>query len=179
MVLHVLLLRRSKASLAEVYRRYGDAVFSAARVVADGPTTAEDLTCERFVDLWHNPGTYDPRLGSLGSYLIGGMHGRGSGPVTASGPASVPPAQRPAPLPHPHPVAAHALLERIPAHEGLAIDLALFGHHTCRQIAQLLNEPEKRIRDSIRNGLTRLAGSPYAGQERGGPDFVASGENVW
>ena len=42
-------------ALGEIYRRHGAAVLAAARKVAAGPTEAEAMTAEAFVELWDAP----------------------------------------------------------------------------------------------------------------------------
>jgi len=47
-------------------------------------------------------------------------------------------------------------LERIPADERRAIQLAYFDGHTYAQVAGLLNQPEGTIKSRIRKGMQRM-----------------------
>jgi RNA polymerase sigma-70 factor (ECF subfamily) len=51
-------------------------------------------------------------------------------------------------------------LDALPLEERAAIDLAYFGHHSYREVAQLLGKPEGTIKSRIRTGLGRLRSTP-------------------
>ncbi|MBE9115967.1 sigma-70 family RNA polymerase sigma factor [Lusitaniella coriacea LEGE 07157] len=55
-------------ALGQLYDRYSSLVYSLALRILAEPTDAEDLTQEIFLILWRKP-TYDPRRGSLSSFL--------------------------------------------------------------------------------------------------------------
>lgn len=158
-VLHILLLRRSRPALAEVYRRHGGAVYGAFRGLLGGEGEAEDRTCEFFVQLWHDPGAFDPLRGSLRSFLVAGVRRPRPG-IAPEDKASVPS------LAHRPPTfgalattdrATYFSLEGVPVAEALAFDLVYFGRRSCAQVAGMLNEPEERVRQRVRVVLSRLA----------------------
>jgi hypothetical protein len=70
-------------ALAELYRRYGGAVWSVAKRVCGDRTLAEDVTQTVFVDLWRRPQRYDPSRGALRPWLMAQAHARAvdGGPV--------------------------------------------------------------------------------------------------
>ena len=57
-------------ALAEAFDRLGSAVYGAALRVLGEWTAAQDVVQDVFVELWSNPGRYDPAAGSLRTYLI-------------------------------------------------------------------------------------------------------------
>jgi RNA polymerase sigma-70 factor (ECF subfamily) len=57
-------------ALAEAFDRFGAAAYGAARRVTGDGASAQDVVQDVFVDLWGNPGRYDPAAGSLRTYLI-------------------------------------------------------------------------------------------------------------
>ncbi|NER78356.1 MAG: sigma-70 family RNA polymerase sigma factor [Leptolyngbya sp. SIO1D8] len=59
---------RQVEALREIYRRYGQLVYSLALRILNTPEEAEDLTQEIFLNLWQK-NSYDAQRGSLGTYL--------------------------------------------------------------------------------------------------------------
>ena len=51
------------------YREHRGAMFAAAQRVLRDAAAAEDVVQDVFMHLWRNPGAYDPRRGSLATYL--------------------------------------------------------------------------------------------------------------
>lgn len=160
------LREHSPAALAEVYRRHGAAVVELARRFGQ-PGAAEDIAQEAFLALWRNPARYEPSRGSLRTYLLAQVHNRSidsyrseqcrrhrqdrfcSTPeVESSVDDTVAAADRAAYV--------RASLDELPTDERLAIDLAYFGHHSYREVAQLLDEPEGTVKSRIRHGLQTL-----------------------
>ena len=56
-------------ALAEAFDRLGPAVYGAALRILGEWTAAQDVVQDVFVELWSNPGRYDPAAGSLRTYL--------------------------------------------------------------------------------------------------------------
>ncbi len=70
---HQLLLcvgQHDQTALAELYRRYGTAVYSIAMRVLDNPTLAEEATQDTFLKIWNKPDAWDRNGGAFSSWLL-------------------------------------------------------------------------------------------------------------
>jgi RNA polymerase sigma-70 factor (ECF subfamily) len=164
------LREHSPAALAEVYRRHGSAVVAHAGRIAQ-PAAAEDVAQEVFLALWRDPARFEPSRGSLRTYLLALVHHRSIDMYrseesrrrrqdrfssTPEAPSSI----------DDNVVAAdqaaqvRASLDDLPPDQRLAIDLAYFGHHSYREVAQLLDQPEGTVKSRIRQGLQTLRKAP-------------------
>jgi RNA polymerase sigma-70 factor (ECF subfamily) len=160
--------RWHEPALAEVYRRHGGAVHGLARRILGSVEQAEDVTQEVFVRLWEQPDRFDPERGSLRSFLLSIAHGRAidilrsntarrareersAADVATSGYDI----ERHAWDLHMNDQVRKAVIALTPE-QRQAIEMAYFGGHTYREVAQLLGEPEGTIKARIRSGLTRL-----------------------
>jgi RNA polymerase sigma factor (sigma-70 family) len=167
------LREHSPAALAEVYRRHGSAVVEHARRFGRSEA-AEDVAQEVFLALWRDPARFEPSRGSLRTYLLTLVRHR-SIDMYRSEQSRRRRQDRVASTPQARPsiddtvVAAdqaarvRVSLDELPTDERRAIDLAYFGHHSYREVAQLLGQPEGTVKSRIRHGLltmqsaTRLA----------------------
>jgi RNA polymerase sigma-70 factor (ECF subfamily) len=167
----VLIGRWREDALAEVYRRHSGAVFNLARRVLGDAQRAEEIVQEIFVRLWNEPDRYDPDRGSLRSFLLAQAHGR-SVDALRSDASRREREQRDArttaadgydlelevwDLSVAHHV--HGALSTLPEGERQAIELAYFGGHTYREVAEVLNQPEGTVKSRIRMGLQRMRAS--------------------
>jgi RNA polymerase sigma-70 factor, ECF subfamily len=162
--------RWRKGALAEAYRRHAGAVFGLANRVVGDRTLAEEVVQEVFLRLWDTPDRFDPERGSLRSYLLAQCHGRSVDLVRAEssrrGREEKEHRQRAEAgydLEHEVwdlAVAEHVreALDQLPADERRAIELAYFGGHSYREVAELLGQPEGTVKSRIRSGLRRLRG---------------------
>jgi RNA polymerase sigma-70 factor (ECF subfamily) len=160
------LREHSPAALAEVYRRHGSAVVAHARRVGQ-PDAAEDVAQEVFLVLWRDPARFDPGRGSLRTYLLSLVHNR-SIDLYRSEESRRRRQDRYCAVPEARSElddtvvaadqAAHvrASLDALPHNERVAIDLAYFGHHSYKEVAQLLEQPEGTVKSRIRHGLETL-----------------------
>jgi RNA polymerase sigma-70 factor (ECF subfamily) len=64
------LCRRDPQALAELYDRYGRAVYSLILRVVRDTATAEDLVQETFLRVWNRVHGFDVERGSLGAWLL-------------------------------------------------------------------------------------------------------------
>ena len=158
----------TQAALAEVYNRHSGAVHGLARRILRDETLAEEITQEVFLRLWNNPEKFDANRGSLRSFLLAHTHGR-SVDLIRSESARRTREDRDARLAVGETrnvedeVWDMALAEQIKnalssliEGERKAIELAYFGGHTYREVADLLGEPEGTVKSRIRSGMKRL-----------------------
>ncbi len=59
------------AEFREAYNRNKDVLYRFARRMFASPSEAEDIVQDAFVELWRNASRFDPKRGSLRSFLIG------------------------------------------------------------------------------------------------------------
>jgi RNA polymerase sigma-70 factor (ECF subfamily) len=160
--------RYSEVALAEVYRRHGGAVYGLARRVLNDAVEAEDITQEVFLRLWNAPDRFDPARGSLRSFLLAQSHGRAVDSVRSTSSRrqresrdALRTAKGAYDLQHEvwdlatSDQVGHAM-GALPDEERRAIELAYFGGHTYREVAQLLQQPEGTVKSRIRNGMRRM-----------------------
>lgn len=162
------LVSGDRAALAEVYRRHSGIVLGLAQKITRNRTLSEDVAQEVFVRLWNNPHRFDPARGSLRSYLLAQTHGRAVDLIRSESSRRIR-EDRNGTM---DPVATHSIedevvelrmgehirhaLGELPAAERTAIEMAYFGGHSYRQVADLLGEPEGTVKSRIRIGMQRL-----------------------
>ena len=163
------LIARDPAALSELYDQFGSYVFGlAARVIGDRHA-AEDVTQEVFLSIWERPEAFEP-----------GARPAAHVPRNARAPARGrrrPPRRGPAPargtrrgddrspIPDVGELAmaivtaeqVRAEVDRLPAEQREAIELAYFGGRTYRQVADELGIPEGTAKSRMRLGLARIA----------------------
>jgi len=163
--------RYHQDALAEAYRRHGGAVFGLAKRLLGDAAIAEELVQEVFLRLWDQPEKFDPSRGTLRAYLLAHCHGR-SVDVLRSDASRRRREERDArrtaeagyDVEHEVwdlTVADHVrdAVQKLPSGERAAIELAYFGGHTYREVAELLHEPEGTVKSRIRSGLRRMRDS--------------------
>jgi RNA polymerase sigma-70 factor (ECF subfamily) len=164
----VRLIARDADALTELYDQFGSYVFGlAARVIKDR-RAAEDVTQDVFLSLWERPDAFDPERGRLRTFVGTLAHRRSIDFVrreearrrrTAREAATV------LPIPDVDELAmaivtaeqVRAEVERLPADQREAIELAYFGGRTYRQVAEELEIPEGTAKSRMRLGLRRIA----------------------
>lgn len=155
-------------ALTEVYRQHGQAVYAVARRVLNNTSEAEDVTQEVFLRLCNNPDRFDPKRGTLRSFLLAQARARSVDAIRSLK------ARRQRELREAHSGATNAYdlhhevwdvaqadevaraLEDLPDEERRPIELAFFDGHTYMEVAVLLDQPEGTIKSRIRNGMRRM-----------------------
>jgi RNA polymerase sigma-70 factor (ECF subfamily) len=158
----------SSEALAEIYRRYGAAVWGLCVRVCRDAELAREVCQTVFCDLWAAPSRYEPARGGFRAWLLAQSHGRAVDAVRSEA-ARRRREERAAALGRPtwFEAEAEALLgvlrsavqsaiERLPSAERDAILLTYLGGRTYRDAAALLGEPEGTVKSRIRSGLSRL-----------------------
>jgi RNA polymerase sigma-70 factor (ECF subfamily) len=162
------LVARDDTALTELYDQFGSYVYGlAARVIGDR-RAAEDVTQDVFLSLWERPEAFEPERGRLRTFVGTLAHRRAIDYVrreearrrrTARDAASI------VPIPDVDELAmaivtaeqVRAEVERLPADQREAIELAYFGGRTYRQVADELGIPEGTAKSRMRLGLRRIA----------------------
>jgi RNA polymerase sigma-70 factor (ECF subfamily) len=158
-------------ALAEAYRRHAGPAFALAKRLLWDAGVAEEVVQEVFVKLWHDPERFDSARGTLRSFLLAQTHSRSVDLLrseTARRRREEREARATAEAGYDLQsevgdimVAEHVrdALSEIPETERKPIELAYFGGHSYREVAQLLGEPEGTVKSRIRAGLKRMHGS--------------------
>jgi len=157
-------------ALAEAFRRHSGAVHGLARRVLGDDAAAEEVVQEIFLRLWNAPDRFDPARGTLRSFLLAQSHGRAvdllrSDVSRRRREEKEARATAEAGYDIEHEVWDLAVADHVkeavtglPVEERKAIELAYFGGHSYREVAQLLGVPEGTIKSRIRSGLRRMRG---------------------
>jgi RNA polymerase sigma factor (sigma-70 family) len=157
-----------QSALADAYDQYSSFVFGLARRVTADPRAAEDVTQEVFVALWERPEAYDPKRGSLRTWLATLAHRRAVDVVRreeARRRRTEREAARATSLPNVEESAlalvaaerVRAAVEALPRDQRRAIELAYFGGKTYREVAEVLGIAEGTAKSRLRLGLRRIA----------------------
>ena len=161
---------RDEAALEEAYRRHSAAVYGLSKRLLRNPEFADEVTQEIFVRLWNRPERFDPARGTLRSFLLADAHGRSVDLIRAETArrareekdALV--SSETAPDVESLAIAAtvstqvREAVAALSEPERKAVELAYFGGHTYKQVAEILGEPEGTIKSRIRVALKRLRG---------------------
>jgi RNA polymerase sigma-70 factor (ECF subfamily) len=164
----VALSRYNQEALAEAYRRHAGAVYGLARRLLTDDALAEEIVQEVFLRLWNRPERFDPGRGALRSYLLAQCHGRAVDLLRseqARRRREDRDARRAAEGGYDVELQVWDLavaermrdaLATLPDVERTAIELAYYGGHSYREVAELVQAPEGTIKSRIRSGLRRL-----------------------
>jgi RNA polymerase sigma-70 factor, ECF subfamily len=162
------ILRRREDALAEAYRRHSSAVFGLALRVTHNQTLAEEVVQEVFVRLWKDPAKYDPSRGTLRSFLLSHSHGRSIDLIRSEASrrtredkearlvAEAGPSIDEEVIEMQMAEQVRVALDNLHPQERSAIELAYFGGHSYREVAEMLGQPEGTVKSRIRAGLRRM-----------------------
>lgn len=161
--------RGEDAAFGDLYDLLASRVYGMALRVVRDPAQAEEVTQEAFVDIWRLSARYDPRLGSVTSWVLTLAHRRAVDRVrsseasrrrddaygtrntereidtTAEGAERALDRER----------VAQALRSLTDVQRS-AVELAYFGGYTHTEVAALLDLPLGTAKTRIRDGLIRL-----------------------
>lgn len=160
--------RREDEAMAEAVRRHREMVLAFARRLVGDSGRAEEISQEVFLRLWDRPSRFDVQRGSLRSFLLAVTHGRALD-VLRSDAARVAREKRDAVRTIPPETGVEAqvvaqtvadavrhALAQLSEPDRNAVELAYFGGHSYRTVAEMLNEPEGTVKSRIRRGLAKL-----------------------
>jgi len=164
----VAIARWYQPALAEAYRRHGGAVHALSRRIIRSDPSAEEITQEVFLDLWQHPEKFDAQRGTLRSFLLARTHGKSVDLIRAETSRRrredrTTRETATAGYDLEHQVWDLAVAEQVkdalvalPEELRQPIQLAYFGGHTYREVAEMLGAPEGTVKSRIRVGLGRL-----------------------
>jgi RNA polymerase sigma-70 factor (ECF subfamily) len=156
-------------ALAEIFDRLAPAVYGAAlRVLGEG-AAAQDVVQDVFVELWRNPGRYDPAAAGLRTFLIVQARHRAVDMVRSEL-RRIARQERQhrlaAPPDHPSPLdlvadaeAASVVRDAVallPDSQRQVVELAYYQGLTCREVAAAAGIPEGTAKSRLRLALAKL-----------------------
>jgi len=153
------------AALRETYDRYSAAVYAIALRTLGAHHDAEDVTQQVFVRAWRGRGTFDPKRGTLGGWLVGitrrQVSDRLSGRVRESRAADrAGRAVRNEPAPELDRVVDAVVvadeLDKLAPQVRRVVRLAFFDDLTHQQIAAVTGLPLGTVKSHLRRGMDRL-----------------------
>jgi RNA polymerase sigma-70 factor, ECF subfamily len=153
-----------------LYDRHGGAAFSLAYRMVGNRVTAEDITQEGFLSIWRSRLRYDPRRGSVRTWVLGIVHNRAvdtlrRGAAHERRRETMDGVEDSHAAPERTDVQAarreearsvRSALDALPKDQRRAIELAYFGGYSQSQIAELLDEPIGTVKGRMRLGLDKL-----------------------
>jgi RNA polymerase sigma-70 factor (ECF subfamily) len=158
-----------RAALGELYDRYASQALAVAVRVVEDRGTAEDVVHDAFVAVWQNARRFDTTRGSLRGWLLTIVRNRAIDRLRRARPtddvAEVDATGRLRTTPNPVWEEAVRGLDReslrgalatLPDEQREAIELAYFGGHTYRRVAELTNVAPGTAASRLRLGLARL-----------------------
>lgn len=173
--------RGDHSAFAELFDRYSSAALGLAITVCRDRGLAEDVVQEAFLSLWQKARNFDPKRGSVSSYLLGAVHNKAVdairheeslhrrqeatllGFTPESGGDEVVEAawlgvRR---------KEIRVALEQLSDRQREALELAYFGGLTYTEVAERLGCPVGTAKTRLRDGMIRLRGLVAHLQENG------------
>ncbi|HEV2414182.1 MAG TPA: sigma-70 family RNA polymerase sigma factor [Candidatus Dormibacteraeota bacterium] len=159
-------------AIAVLYDRYGSLAYSIALRILGDPAMAEDVVQESVLKLWSKASSFDPNRGSLRSWLVASVrnraidHLRGRGrnerrevdlaiaEMSLQANAGADP-WREVSMALERDAVTEAL-QRLPAEQKQAIELAYYGGYSQREIAEISKVPLSTVKGRMRLALEKL-----------------------
>ncbi|WP_138897564.1 sigma-70 family RNA polymerase sigma factor [Streptomyces chryseus] len=160
------LARGEAAALGELYDRFASLVYSLAHRVLDDDAAADQITREVFGQVWEDPHAYDPKQGSLRSWVAGLTHRQavhrlrqsGSAELTDGGDGGRASEELEQKVRRASAAArADYIVTSMPAPLRAALELAYFQRRDYRQTVADLGVTEDEARRRLRLGLQLLS----------------------
>ncbi|MEZ5102743.1 MAG: sigma-70 family RNA polymerase sigma factor [Thermoleophilia bacterium] len=150
-----------EGAFVELRSRYRAAVAALCRRML-GADAADDCEQDAFARVWRKAALFDPGRGSATAWLLTVARNVARNAATARARVAETPVEDSVETPAPGQDAAQALavraaLERLPAHERRALELAYYHDLSHTEIAAALDLPLGTVKSWIRRGLHRLA----------------------
>jgi RNA polymerase sigma-70 factor (ECF subfamily) len=156
-------------ALGEAFDRLGPAVYGAALRVLGEWTAAQDVVQDVFVELWSNPGRYDPAAGSLRTYLTVLARHRAVDIVRSElrriarqerNQRLTPKPELPSPGEEVAAAEAAGVVRKavrlLPDSQRQVVELAYFGGLSYREVARAAGIPEGTAKSRLRLALAKL-----------------------
>lgn len=161
------LRRGDEHALAELYDRYGGAVYNLAWRITRDAGVAEEISLDSFLQLWRQADRFDAAHGTLSSWLFTIVRSRAIDRVRALGAAKRTQAADVAPVSGPPPPDEMAELaerrhlvrramEALSPPQRAALELAYYEGLSHSQIATRLGEPLGTVKTRIRQAMQIL-----------------------
>ncbi|HTP18020.1 MAG TPA: sigma-70 family RNA polymerase sigma factor [Solirubrobacteraceae bacterium] len=153
-----------------IFDRHASAAFSLAYRMCGRRAAAEDVVQEAFLSLWRSGTGYDPRRGSVRSWVLSVVHNRAVDAMRRTGSKAgrdVPDEGIADRLSAPERTEieverrdearrVRTALDELPPDQRKVIELAYFGGFTHTQIAEMLDLPPGTVKGRMRLGLTKM-----------------------
>ncbi len=153
-----------------VFDRHASAAFSLAYRMCGRRATAEDIVQDAFLSLWRSGSGYDPRRGSVRSWVLSVVHNRAVDAMRRLGAKARLDVADEGIAERLHAAETtdgeverrddarqvRTALDELPPDQRQVIELAYFGGFTHKQIAEMLDLPPGTVKGRMRLGLTKL-----------------------
>jgi RNA polymerase sigma-70 factor, ECF subfamily len=156
--------RGDQSAMAEVFDRYGRAVYSVALRILKDTGHAEDVMQEIFFQIWRNSDSFVQGRGSLGAWLVVVARNRAIDLLRRRKPVdSVDEVILPSPCNLASEAEHHAMMEKVqsvmkglPAEQQRSMELAFFEGLSHAEIAERTGDPLGTVKTRIRLALITL-----------------------
>ncbi|WP_293129830.1 sigma-70 family RNA polymerase sigma factor [Microcoleus sp. bin38.metabat.b11b12b14.051] len=170
-LLLVQIAQKDQAALAKLYDRYGGASYGLAYKILGSVEEAEEVVLDVFSQIWQKAATYDPSRSRADTWLFMLTRSRSldrlrvlQRTVRAADAcledAKIPSSSLAEPMEdailEERSAQVYAALEKLPAEQRIAIELAYYEGLTCAAIATKLGIPTGTIKTRIRLGISKL-----------------------
>ena len=168
--LAVALAAGNQDALLELYDRYAGLAYAVAMRVLDDPGRAEDVVQDAFLKVWTNAGGFDPKRGSLRTWLITAVRNRSIDYLRGRGAHERQEQELMPELTESHTsdpwrevslalerMAVRQAVGSLPAEQRQTVQLAYFGGYSQREIADMTKVPLSTVKGRMRLALEKLS----------------------